>query len=31
VVELWVPKFDEYQKLRASWVEEWNKTFGFRQ
>jgi iron(III) transport system substrate-binding protein len=31
VVELWVPKFDEYEKLRASWVEEWNKTFGFRQ
>ena len=25
------PKFDEYEKLHATWVEDWNKTFGYRQ
>ncbi|MBS0549633.1 MAG: extracellular solute-binding protein [Proteobacteria bacterium] len=30
-VKVWVPKFDEFEKLRASWVEEWNKTYGYRQ
>jgi iron(III) transport system substrate-binding protein len=28
---LWLPNFEQYEKLRASWVEEWNKTFGYRQ
>jgi iron(III) transport system substrate-binding protein len=31
VVKVWVPKFDEFEKLRASWLEEWNKTYGYRQ
>jgi iron(III) transport system substrate-binding protein len=31
VVKVWTPKFDEYQKLHASWMEEWNKTYGYRQ
>ena len=30
-VKVWVPKFDEFEKLRASWLEEWNKTYGYRQ
>jgi iron(III) transport system substrate-binding protein len=29
--KLWFPKFDEYVKLHAAWVEEWNKTYGYRQ
>ncbi len=31
VVKVWVPNFDQYQKLHASWMEEWNKTYGYRQ
>lgn len=30
-VKVWVPKFDEFEKLRASWLEEWNKTYNYRQ
>ena len=31
VVKVWFPKFDDYVKLHGPWVEEWNKTFGYRQ
>jgi iron(III) transport system substrate-binding protein len=31
VVKVWVPNFDQYQKLHATWMEEWNKTYGYRQ
>jgi iron(III) transport system substrate-binding protein len=31
VVKLWLPNFEQYVKLHASWVEEWNKTYGYRQ
>jgi iron(III) transport system substrate-binding protein len=31
VVKLWLPKFDEYVKLHSAWVEEWNKTYNYRQ
>ena len=31
VVKAWLPNFDQYVKLHASWVEEWNKTYGYRQ
>ena len=31
VVRVWLPKFDEYVKLHAAWVEEWNKTYNYRQ
>ncbi len=31
VVKLWYPKFDEYVKLHAAWVAEWDKIFGYRQ
>ncbi len=31
VVKVWLPNFDQYLKLHASWVEEWNKIYGYRQ
>jgi iron(III) transport system substrate-binding protein len=31
VVKVWVPNFEQYQKLHASWMEDWNKTYGYRQ
>lgn len=31
VVKVWLPKFDEYVKLHAAWVEEWNKIYNYRQ
>ncbi len=31
VVKVWFPKFDEYVKLHAAWVADWDKTFGYRQ
>jgi iron(III) transport system substrate-binding protein len=31
VVKVWLPKFDDYLKLHAAWVEEWNKTYNYRQ
>src|ERR1700720_1741761 len=30
-VKLWVPDFPQYVKLHKEWVEDWNKTFGYRQ
>jgi iron(III) transport system substrate-binding protein len=31
VIKVWVPKFAEFEKLRDAWLEEWNKTYGYRQ
>ncbi|WP_245334879.1 ABC transporter substrate-binding protein [Bradyrhizobium mercantei] len=31
VVKLWYPNFDQYVKLHAAWVADWDKTFGYRQ
>jgi len=31
VVKVWLPNFDQYVKLHAAWIEEWNKTYGYRQ
>jgi iron(III) transport system substrate-binding protein len=31
VIKVWVPKFAEFEKLRDGWLEEWNKTYGYRQ
>src|SRR6202140_3241602 len=31
IVKVWLPKFDDYQKLHGPWVAEWDKTFGYRQ
>ncbi len=30
-VKLWVPKFEEFDKLRATWLEDWNKAYNYRQ
>jgi len=30
-IKVWVPKGDEFEKLRDGWLEEWNKTYGYRQ
>lgn len=29
--KVWLPNFEQYEKLRAPWVEEWNKIYGYRQ
>jgi iron(III) transport system substrate-binding protein len=31
VVKVWLPNFNEYVKLHAAWIEEWNKIYGYRQ
>jgi iron(III) transport system substrate-binding protein len=31
VVKVWFPNFEEYVKLHGPWIEEWNKTYGYRQ
>jgi len=31
VVKVWVPNFEQFEKLRDTWLEEWNKTYGYRQ
>ena len=30
-VKLWFPKFDEYVKLHGTWIDDWNKTYNYRQ
>jgi iron(III) transport system substrate-binding protein len=31
VVKVWYPNFDQYVKLHAAWVAEWDKIYGYRQ
>ena len=31
VVKTWVPNFEQYVKLHKAWIEDWNKTYGYRQ
>jgi len=31
VEKVWYPNFDQYVKLHADWVADWDKTFGYRQ
>ena len=31
MIKVWVPNFEQYVKLREHWIEEWNKTYGYRQ
>jgi iron(III) transport system substrate-binding protein len=31
IVKVWLPNFDQYVSLHAAWVEDWNKTYGYRQ
>jgi iron(III) transport system substrate-binding protein len=31
VHKIWVPEFRQFQELYKPWMEEWNKTYGYRQ
>lgn len=31
VVKVWVPNFEQFEKLRDPWMADWNKTYGYRQ
>ena len=31
VVKVWVPNYEQFVKLHKDWLEEWNKTYGYRQ
>jgi iron(III) transport system substrate-binding protein len=31
VVKVWVPNYEQFVKLQTAWIEEWNKTYGYRQ
>ena len=31
MVKVWLPKFDEFEKLRDKWIDDWNKTYNYRQ
>jgi iron(III) transport system substrate-binding protein len=31
VIKVWVPDFKQYETLRDKWVEDWNKTYNYRQ
>jgi iron(III) transport system substrate-binding protein len=31
VIKVWVPNYDQFEKLREPWLEQWNKTYGYRQ
>jgi iron(III) transport system substrate-binding protein len=30
-VKVWLPDFEPFEKLRAPWLEEWNKVYNYRQ
>ncbi len=31
VVKAWVPNYEQFEKLREPWLNDWNKTYGYRQ
>ena len=31
VVKVWVPKYEQFVGLQKEWLDEWNKTYGYRQ
>jgi iron(III) transport system substrate-binding protein len=31
VVKVWVPNYEQFVKLQAGWIDEWNKIYGYRQ
>ena len=31
VVKVWLPNFEQFEKLRAQWLADWNKTYNYRQ
>ncbi|MEJ0074621.1 MAG: extracellular solute-binding protein [Alphaproteobacteria bacterium] len=30
-VKVWIPNYEQFVKLQREWLEEWNKTYGYRQ
>ena len=31
VIKVWVPEFKQFESLRDKWMDDWNKTYGYRQ
>jgi iron(III) transport system substrate-binding protein len=31
VIKVWVPEFKQFEALRDKWMDDWNKTYGYRQ
>jgi iron(III) transport system substrate-binding protein len=31
VIKVWVPEYKQFESLREAWLEQWNKTYGYRQ
>ena len=31
VVKVWIPNYEQFVSLHRPWIEEWNKTYGYRQ
>ena len=31
VHKIWTPDFQQFQSLHDAWLEDWNKTYGYRQ
>ncbi len=31
VIKVWVPNFEQFEKLREPWLNDWNKTYNYRQ
>ena len=31
VVKVWIPNYEQFVKLQREWLDEWNKTYGYRQ
>jgi iron(III) transport system substrate-binding protein len=31
VVKVWVPNYEQFDKLRDPWIADWNKVYGYRQ
>ena len=31
MTKLWSPDFAQFQSLHDQWLEDWNKTYGYRQ
>ncbi|MBS0242494.1 MAG: extracellular solute-binding protein [Proteobacteria bacterium] len=30
-IKVWLPNFEQFEKLRSSWLADWNKTYNYRQ
>jgi iron(III) transport system substrate-binding protein len=30
-VKVWTPNFEQFEKLRESWINDWNRIYGYRQ